>query len=77
MYTILIMYTLILLKLFFVFAFYPNFESRAFLKAKIFYNEGWSVRTSVRLERLALFVNIGMLKLSHRFQTLPDDSYNY
>ncbi len=44
--------------------------SKYFLKAKLFYNLGRSASPS----RLALFVNLGMLKLSYRFQTLNGDS---
>ena len=48
------------------------------LKAKLFYNQGWSVRTTVRPyvshRELSLFVNLNRLELSYRFQTLHDDS---
>ncbi len=37
------------------------------LKAKLFYNLGRSVRTS---ETDSFFINLGMLELSYRFQTL-------
>ena len=42
------------------------FKIHRFLKAKLFYNLGRSVTDSS-------FVNLGMLELSYRFQTLRDD----
>ena len=47
-------------------------ERFIFLKAKLFYNKG----RSVRLERIALFVNLGMLELYYQLQTLHGDSCN-
>ena len=44
----------------------------SFLKAKLLYNLGWSVRPKL----LALFVYLDMLELSYRFQTCHNDSYN-
>ena len=40
------------------------------LKAKLFYNQG----SSVRPKRIAFFVDLGMLKSSYRFQTFHGDS---
>ena len=44
------------------------------LKAKLFYNQGRSVRPYVSHRELSLFVNLNRLELSYWFQTLHDDS---
>ena len=59
----------LLYQIIFFFSHKPNF-----FKAKLFFNLGQSVYTSVL--QFALFVNLDMLKLTYRFQTLHDDSYN-
>ena len=48
--------------------FYCKFFCKVFLKAKLFYNQGRSVRPSVRPRRISFFVNLGMLELSYRFK---------